>query len=83
MGKSEVKIGMLPLEGFGNFDSWYSYLINDYIPNKHPEDMELFIETGFNPEIYLIYRLYKANEFKKEMQEAIKKRFKKEFNIDI
>ena len=83
MSKCLEKVNMLPLEAYTNFDRWYSYLINDYIPNQHPEDMEIFVMMGFNAEAYIIYRNYKEGNIVKKMQKPIKERFKEEFNINI
>ena len=48
---------------FPSEDDWCSYFVNDYLPNKRPEDMNLFIDLGFNPYKYL---LYLAKQNKKE-----------------
>ena len=74
---------MLPRGSHINTGNWYDYLINDYIPNKHPEDIELFVKIGFSPEIYYIYQKYKMGKGNPEIREAIKNKFKKEFDLDI
>ena len=74
---------MLPIESYSDPDNWYDYVINDYIPNKHPEDMGLFVKIGFSPEIYYIYQKYKMDKGNQEIREAIRNKFKKEFNLDI
>jgi len=49
------RIGYRKVASFTNNDEWYSWLINDWIPNQ-PDSrilMRLFIGMGFNPAAWL------------------------------
>jgi len=74
--KSLDKLGILDPKTFITEEDWYSYLINDYIPNKRPKDMGLFIDLGFNPTNYVYYRLAKEGhlDHRPELRDAIIKK---------
>jgi hypothetical protein len=81
--KSLDKLQILDITSFLSEDDWYSYLINDYIPNKRPQDMGLFIDLGFNPINYICFRLAKEGhlDHKPELRDAILEKIGKLFNI--
>ena len=71
MNKALEKLGILDIFSFPSEDLWYEYLLNDYIPNKRPQDMGIFIELGFSPYNYIIYRLATEGHLNPEFKEAV------------
>lgn len=80
-GKAYHKIGMKPPVAFAcdSIDPWYEYLINEYIPEQN--DQTMFIDLGFSPYNYILWKIYKTGHMKKKLIEPFKARIKEVFNI--
>jgi hypothetical protein len=64
--------GMNPTNAYMRYDDWYNYLINMFIIEQGEEDMGVFIDLGFNPTAYMIWKLAKKSIFKNpELSKAI------------
>jgi hypothetical protein len=55
-------IKMNPPNAYTNYDLWYEYLINNYIVDQGKKDMVMFIDLGFSPERYIIWKAKKAGK---------------------
>jgi|Wag4MinimDraft_12_1082652.scaffolds.fasta_scaffold14724_2 hypothetical protein len=60
---------------------WFEYFINDYIPSQNGNDEEMFIDLGFSPTAYIIWKALEEDildgEFAKEAEKALDERIKK------
>ena len=52
----------------------YEYLINEYIPNQGSNDMNAFINLGFNDTAYLLWKFNENNILKPSLSQALKDR---------
>lgn len=79
------KLGILDPRSFVDFDDWYNYLINDYIPNKRPQDVALFVTVSFDPTQYILYRLASEGhlDHKPDFSDAILNKFKEVYGLEI
>ena len=60
---------MRPRSEFSSFGGWYAYLINDFIPLQGNADMETFIELGWSPDAYIMWKAGGSDEKTKEQAE--------------
>jgi len=83
MGKTEELFKQVNLDWHklrdDPLDSGYDYLINDYIPNQGKADMLAFIDLGFSPLAYLLWKLDINNLLEPPFSEALKKRLTEVF----
>ena len=63
------KLGIKNLDEFNNWDEWYDYMINDYIPEQGKKEMEAFLNAGFNINAYLLWKCKEDGEcYRKESE---------------
>jgi len=57
----------------------YEYLINEYIPNQGKADMLAFIDLGFTPFNYLLWKLEVNGLLEEPLAAGLKERIKEVF----
>ena len=75
MEKSKA-LELLGMKQMPNQEIWYSWLINEWIPQKGEKHMNKFVEFKFNDTKYIIWCLLQKGHFKKELRKALLKEFK-------
>jgi hypothetical protein len=69
-------LNILNPRAFPSLDDWYDYLVDDYIPNQRPQDMQLFIQLCFDPTQYILYRIAKEHMRNGLLRDMILDKFK-------
>lgn len=75
------KLNMKQPKDLKDESNWFEYLINDYIPKQNGNDEEMFIDLGFSPIAYIIWKALEEDvldgEFAEEAKKALNKRIEK------